>query len=77
MNYQDKINPIHYKQFSKEVWEMMVSIWGKEAFIQHCEMCAFKYKMRAGEKDGVPAELDHNKAKWYLDKIKLLQDTSS
>jgi len=53
MSY-DYINPDHYKKGSKEVYEMMIDIWGKDAFIKHCEMCAFKYRMRLGEKPDQP-----------------------
>jgi len=69
------INPSHYKTTSKEVWEMMLAIWGPELFIAHCEMTAFKYKMRAGLKEGQPVERDLEKAFWYIKKaaeIKLL-----
>ena len=61
-------NPSHYKSMDKEVWEIMVMVWGKEAFIKHCEMTAFKYRMRAGKKSGNSVEQDMNKAKWYEDK---------
>ena len=67
------INPNHYKKGNKEVWEMMVDIWGKQAFINHCEMCAFKYRMRLGEKPNQPTNRDLNKAKWYENKAKELR----
>lgn len=72
-NLYDHINPNHYKNFSKEVWEMMVDIWGKEAYIKHCEMTAFKYRMRAGLKPEQPVQRDLEKAKWYEDKAKELK----
>lgn len=75
-NNYDHINPSHYQNSSKEVWEMMVSVWGKEAFINHCEMTAFKYRMRAGLKPDQPVERDLQKAKWYEDKAKELRLTS-
>lgn len=61
----DFINPSHYKNGGKEVWEMMVDVWGKEKFLAHCEMCAFKYRMRLGLKPDQPVERDLDKAKWY------------
>ena len=74
----DFINPNHYKNSSKEVWEMMVDIWGKDAFILHCEMCSFKYRQRLGLKPNQPIERDLEKAKWYEDKAKeLLNDQQS
>lgn len=68
----DFINPDHYKKGDMEVWEMMVAVWGKAAFMLHCQMCAFKYRMRLGEKPDQPVERDLAKAKWYEDKFKEL-----
>ena len=70
----DYINPNHYKRGSKEVWEMMVDVFGVEKFIAHCEMCAFKYRMRLGSKPDQPIERDLDKAKWYEDKAQELRD---
>jgi len=67
-NY-DYINPAHYKKNDMEVWEMMFMIWGKEKFINHCEMSAFKYRMRLGDKPDQPTEREISKIKWYEDKI--------
>jgi hypothetical protein len=64
--------PKHYNSFSVEVIDMMVSIWGAEAVALHCEMCAFKYKMRAGSKPDQPIDRDIEKANWYLSKYKEL-----
>tara|TARA_S200002703_G_scaffold40354_1_gene35140 strand:- start:818 stop:1099 length:282 start_codon:yes stop_codon:yes gene_type:complete len=61
----DYINPPHYKNGSKEVIDMMVDVWGAEAVKKHCEMCAFKYRMRLGSKPSQPVDRDLNKAKWY------------
>lgn len=68
----DYISPDHYKSSSKETWEMMVDIWGVDAFIKHCEMTAFKYRMRIGSKPGQSVERDLKKANWYEQKIKEL-----
>jgi len=65
MMNQDAINPGHYKGFTKEVWEMMVDIYGEEAFLNFCELNAFKYRMRAGKKEGASIEQDIKKAIWY------------
>jgi hypothetical protein len=67
---KDNINPSHYKTFSKETFEMMIDIWGPIAFKKHCEMTAFKYRMRAGYKDDPLQDLE--KAKWYENKVKEL-----
>lgn len=66
---KDQINPSHYQNGSVEVWEMMVRIWGEEAFKNYCELNAFKYRMRAGTKEGNPVEQDIEKAKWYEEKL--------
>lgn len=69
----DYVNPAHYQNGSKEVWEMMVDIWGKDKYIAHCEMCAFKYRQRLGLKPGQPVERDLEKARWYENKAKELR----
>ena len=70
----DFVNPKHYQEFSIEVIDMMAAIWGKEKTATHCEMCAFKYKLRAGSKPDQPIERDLDKAAWYLSKAKELRD---
>ena len=70
----DFVNPKHYQEFSVEVIDMMAAIWGKEATATHCEMCAFKYKLRAGSKPDQPIDRDLEKAAWYLSKAKELRD---
>jgi hypothetical protein len=71
--YEHVNHPNHYNTFSKEVINMMVDIWGVEKTIAFCEMNAFKYKMRMGDKPNQPLEQDAKKAKWYLDKAKELK----
>lgn len=74
----DYVNhPSHYKKFSVETIDMMVAIWGAEAVAKHCEMCAFKYRMRAGEKPDQPVDRDLEKANWYLEKAKSLRANKS
>lgn len=65
----DYINPTHYKDGTKEVWEMMLDIWGKDKFIAYCEMNAFKYRMRLGKKPGQSIEQELQKAEWYESKV--------
>ena len=71
--YEHVNHPSHYNNFSKEVIDMMIDIWGIEKTIAFCEMNAFKYKMRMGDKPNQPLEQDAKKAKWYLDKAKELK----
>lgn len=65
----DFINPSHYQNSGgKETIEMMLDIWGVESVIAHCQMCAFKYRMRLGKKPKQPIERDLEKAQWYENK---------
>lgn len=73
IDYEHVDHPKHYNFFSKEVIDMMVDIWGIEKTITFCEINAFKYKMRLGEKPGQPIEQDLKKANWYLNKAKELK----
>lgn len=69
----DYINPSHYLIGGKETFDIMVEIWGIESAITHCEMTAFKYRMRLGKKPDQPIERDLAKAKWYEDKANELR----
>ena len=73
MNY-DHINPPHYKQLSVEVSEMMIRVYGRDAFKLFCELCIFKYRMRLGNKPDQPIERDMEKIRWYENKIKDLEN---
>ena len=66
----EHINPQHYKNYSKEVIDMMIDIFGKENTAMYCEMNAFKYRMRMGFKPDNPVDQDLQKEKWYLNKAK-------
>lgn len=70
-NY-DYINPDHYKKGSVEVFDMIVSIYGKDKAKIFCELNAFKYRMRLGGKPDNSIEQEYEKIKWYEDKIKEL-----
>ena len=71
MNY-DNINPDHYKQGDKQVWQMMIDCFGEEAYISFCRLNAFKYRMRAGKKPNELPDDDIHKALWYEKQIKEL-----
>jgi len=70
----DFVNPAHYQQFSVEVIDMMAAIWGKEITSLHCEMCAFKYRLRIGNKPNQSLEDELGKINWYMEKAKELRD---
>jgi hypothetical protein len=69
----DNVNPEHYKQLPKETIDAMVFIWGKDAVAKHCQMSAFKYRMRLGHKEGQALEDEVGKIKWYEDKARELR----
>ena len=71
-NY-DFINPDHYKKYSVEVIDMMIAIYGKEKTAAYCELNAFKYRMRMGEKPEQSIERDLEKEKWYINKANELK----
>ena len=67
-------HPAHYNTPGrKECIEEMVDKWGAEQTAKWCEMTAYKYEYRAGEKGGNPKEQDMKKRQWYLDKAKELR----
>lgn len=76
----DPINPDHYKSYSVETIDMMVAIYGKEKVAIHCELNAFKYRMRMGKKKSETVDqVDghfincYKKEQWYLNKAKELR----
>jgi len=70
----DYINPKHYKNLTKQPFEMMIDVWGKKAFIKFCEMNAFKYRMRIGSKPNEDVERELEKIKRYENKAKQLKN---
>ena len=73
----DNVNPSHYKDGDKEVWEMMIDVFGLEAYLSFCKVNAFKYRMRAGKKDGADYTDDIKKAIWYETQAKELKQNES
>lgn len=65
-DYEMVNHPTHYNNYSVEVIDMMLRIWGPEATILWCEMTAFKYRMRMGTKPDNSIEQDIKKENWYL-----------
>ena len=61
----DNINhPTHY-QGSYECIDLMREIYGDDAVRSFCICNAYKYRFRAGRKNGETAESDIAKAEWY------------
>ena len=63
-------HPSHYNNYDVEAIEMIRRIWGDAATALWCEITAFKYRMRLGEKPKNPIEQDLEKEKWYLNKYR-------
>lgn len=74
MSQKEQVNhPNHYNQGQYECIAVMESIYGIEATMNFCLLCAFKYTWRTNDKDGIQ---DIDKAIWYLQKYKELQGRS-
>jgi hypothetical protein len=73
MHEDDVVNPKHYMAHDIEVSEMMIRVFGVEAYIDFCKINSFKYRMRAGLKKGASIIQDIQKAKWYEAKIQELK----
>lgn len=74
MPRKEQVNhPNHYNQGQYECIAVMESIYGIEATMNFCLLCAFKYTWRTNDKDGIQ---DIDKAIWYLNKYKELQGRS-
>lgn len=74
MPRKEQVNhPSHYNQGQYECIAVMESIYGIEATMNFCLLCAFKYVWRTNNKDGIQ---DIDKAIWYLKKYKELQERS-
>lgn len=59
-------SPSHYTQGRFEAIDEMVIVFGVEATITYCRMCAWKYRKRAPYKNDFFK--DQAKADWYLNK---------
>lgn len=59
-------HPAHY-QGNHECIDVMRAMFGDEAVKGFCRCNAYKYRFRAGCKDGESAEDDLAKAEWYED----------
>lgn len=72
---KEQVNhPAHYNDYSIEVIDMMVRIWGVSSTIDFCEINAFKYRMRLGHKYNINQDI--KKERWYLDYATKLKNES-
>ena len=66
-------HPTHYNhEGAIECIEEMITLFGKVAVKHFCLCNAWKYRYRAGTKDGVEDTNDRDKANWYINKYKEL-----
>lgn len=61
-------HPKYYQNKNgRECIEEMIILFGEQSVIDFCKLNAYKYRFRAGNKDGNSKEQDLAKANWYLD----------
>ena len=65
----DVNNPPHYKVHKHECIDEMVAVFGAGAVKKFCMCNAWKYRYRAGAKNGEEKEKDLAKADWYISKV--------
>lgn len=72
----DKVNhPAHYqREGRKECIVEMQEIFGIKETMAFCKLNAYKYRYRAGVKEGSAAVEDFQKAKWYEDYLEKLEE---
>ena len=58
-------HPAHYNNSMYECIDLMREIYGDEAVRNFCICNAYKYRFRAGAKQGAAANDDIAKAEWY------------
>ena len=65
-------HPSHYQKNGKECIDCMIDEFGIKAVIDFCMCNAYKYRWRAGLKEGNSKEQDLAKAQWYIKKAEEL-----
>ena len=64
-----KINPKHYECGNFSAIEFCQAMLSTEEFRGYLKGCMFKYLVRAGRKEGEPAEDDYAKAAWFKERL--------
>ena len=67
-------NPAHYKMHDKECITEMLILFGLDNFIAFCQMNAWKYRYRAGNKANNSADQDNAKADRYIEYAQRARD---
>ena len=69
---KDNINPAHYgRENAMECIDEMIFIFGEHAVMDFCLLNVWKYRYRAGAKNG---QEDLEKSDWYMAKYKELSE---
>lgn len=68
----DSVSHPEYYQGNHECIELMRAMFGDEAVADFCRCNSFKYRFRAGNKEGSSREEDIAKAAWYEDYLMML-----
>lgn len=63
--YDSKGNAKHYNDQRLRTILKIERTWGTYEAMVHCEITAFKYRDRIGDKKDQPIELELIKIKWY------------
>ena len=72
---QDEVShPDHYKMHNKECIVEMLILFGLDNFITFCQMNAWKYRYRAGNKANNSADQDNAKADRYIEYAQRARD---
>lgn len=71
-------HPSHYNSdVFPEVIEMMLTMFDKSEVLAFCKLNAFKYRMRCGLKDSEKVQEDINKAIWYENKYREINQSET
>lgn len=74
---KDNVNhPSHYNVHKHECIDEMIALFGVDETMAFCKLNAWKYRYRAGAKDGEAREKDLAKADGYIDKYIELKGTN-
>ena len=64
---RDSVSHPDYYQGPHECIDLMKALFGEKDVMAFCRCNSFKYRFRAGRKEGADAEEDLAKARWYED----------
>lgn len=66
-------HPLHYNQGKYECIDEMIALFGIDTVKSFCKCNAYKYRYRAGSKDGESKQKDMAKCEWYVAKLMELE----